>query len=275
LLNNSIGPPEFVELETSRYCNRRCLWCPNGANEARTVQELMPWVLFRKILADLASIDFKGWLALHNYNEPLANPRLFRELRLIRALLPSSRPSIFTNGDLLTQPFARKLSDAGVNYLRVMRYPTNKAYGRKPSGLGVSHWLQRNNLLEEYRIIETRQGIAAIGTIGKMNVEVITPDISTYNYRGGTTVLQLHAQRMAPCQMTTTSAAIDFRGNLKMCCNVYPEDPTHADYIIGCLAACSFKALWYSSDMKLLRDAHTRADWSPSPICSACRHVKI
>jgi hypothetical protein len=53
------------------------------------------------VAAELGDAGFAGFVALHNYNEPLANPRLPAELDLLRAAAPQARPAIYTNGDLL------------------------------------------------------------------------------------------------------------------------------------------------------------------------------
>jgi len=81
-----VGLPRYVEVETSRRCNRSCAWCPNGEHTVRRRQELMDWTLFRRIVDELGALDYGGWLAFHNYNEPLANPRLHAELGLLRGL---------------------------------------------------------------------------------------------------------------------------------------------------------------------------------------------
>jgi hypothetical protein len=98
----AVPPPlaglRYVEVETARYCNRTCLWCPNGHTGARRVQQLMPWPLLAKVAAELGEAGFVGFFALHNYNEPLANPRLHDELALLRAAAPEARPAIYTNG---------------------------------------------------------------------------------------------------------------------------------------------------------------------------------
>ncbi len=55
---------------------------------------------------------------------------------------------------------------------------------------------------------------------------MISPNVpGTHNSRGGTvTVLPgLAAARTEPCWMTATTAAIDYRGQFKMCCCVYPN----------------------------------------------------
>jgi hypothetical protein len=70
--------------------------------------------------------------------------------------------------------------------------------------------------------------------------------------------------------MTATSAVIDYRGRMKMCCCVYPEAPAHAGYVIGDLHTATFAALWDCAQMNAYRAAHARADWSLSPACATC-----
>jgi hypothetical protein len=264
--------PKYIEIETSRYCNRKCEWCPNGTHDVRTTQELMPWSLFNKILTELSHLNYSSWLALHNYNEPLANPRIFQELDAIYNYLPNCSPSIFTNGDLLESKILDKLSKANVNYLRITLYPSNKYFNDQEALIRIYAWLKAKKLEDyaEWKNYKVRQGVAIKACKGKLNLEIISPDINTYNWRGGTISLSLEKLRTDPCYMTHHSASIDYKGNLKMCCNIYPESKEHSSYVIGSLKEESFMNLWLSESMQKYRVNHINADWSNSSICSKC-----
>lgn len=265
--------PDYIEIETSRYCNRQCRWCPNGTTATRQTQQLMPWELFEQIIQELKCRNYRGWLALHNFNEPLANPRLTAELSLIRDQVPACKPSIFSNGDFLDKRWVRTLADLRVAYLRITLYPpslhTKTISGDEPR---LDRWLRDRDLLEmcNWEQGRARQGSAAVGMIPPMTVEVIAPDTSRYNWRGGTVPWPSETDRREPCHMSSHSASIDYQGRLKMCCNVYPEASAHAAYLIGSLNEQSFEALWSSSQMDFFRKAHLAADWSLSPICVRC-----
>lgn len=114
-----------------------------------------------------------------------------------------------------------------------------------------------------------RQGLAASGTLQGMRIEIISPDVRLYNWLGGTTILKGQL-RVQPCDMTRRSAAIDYRGKLKMCCNVFPEATDHRAYVIGDLNESSFGELWESESMQRYRVAHSVGDWTLSPICVRC-----
>ncbi|MGW4365467.1 SPASM domain-containing protein [Nocardia takedensis] len=266
--------PRYVEIETSRKCNRTCSWCPNGEHPQRQQQQLMDWTLYTEIVAQLGALEWGGWLAFHNYNEPLLNSRLLEEITYAKSVVPQARPGIYTNGDALRRPLFDRLVEAGTEYLRVTRYPHRAE--TEPSYEAITKWLEQAGLDGSelgWTFAPTRQGLAATTQVGQLSVEVISPQIlAAYNNRGGSvTMLGLPStERTAPCLMTATSATIDYRGLMKMCCCVYPELEDHADYVVGDLRTATFAQLWNSEQMARYRAAHAGADWSLSPACRSC-----
>jgi len=264
----------YVEVETARYCNRSCPWCPNGHTGARRTQQLLPWPLFAKVAAELGDAGFAGFVALHNYNEPLANPRLPAELDLLRAAAPQARPAIYTNGDLLRREGLERLLAAGVKYVRVTRYPHQAHVA--PTEEALRRWLRQAGLDEAFGWVlgPVRQGLAARwqDEAAGVLVEVIRPQIATYNDRGGTALVPVQGQaRAEPCRMTQTSLSVDYRGLVKMCCNVIPDSaPGHERYVVGSVADCTLAELWNSPVMAGWRARHAVADWSDSPACRSC-----
>ncbi|GHF38858.1 hypothetical protein GCM10010218_20130 [Streptomyces mashuensis] len=272
---NPLKGLRYVEVETSQFCNRRCGWCPNGHTLARRDKNFMDWSLFEKITAELADCAFDGYFAFHNYNEPLANPRLGEEIRRVRATLPDAQPAIYTNGDLFNRTLLEQMSEDGVRYIRVTRYPT-KAHA-SPDFPALHQYLNKKKLLSggiNWTYKEVRQGLAASwqDPFTGMLVEVIRPQIATYNDRGGTAVVPVVLpRRTEPCQMTSTSLSIDYRGDMKMCCNVVPDQAAnHREYVLGNAADHSLAELWNHPLMADWRDRHSRADWTRSPACATC-----
>jgi hypothetical protein len=228
--------------------------------------------MFTKLLSELGTLEFSGWLALHNYNEPLANPRLLQELAAIRDILPRCKPSVFTNGDRLTPTMVIALRDLGVTYVRATLYPPGRPTRHTPSADQIQSWLRKKHLedLVSWTVSAVRQGLSATGSSGGLTIEIISPDLARYNWRGGTAPAFASATRTEPCYMTTHSASIDYRGRLKMCCNVFADNPTHEAHVIGDLASHTFQDLWQSPQLELLREAHGRADWLGASLCSRC-----
>jgi hypothetical protein len=265
----------YVEVETSRRCNRTCAWCPNGHSGARKEQELMEWPLFARIIDQLGKARYAGWFAFHNYNEPLLNPRLDAELSWLGYKVPHARPAIYTNGDRLTVELLASLIAAGVRYVRVTRYPHDAS--ARPSYEALRGWMRQAGLLDavEWEWRPVRQGLAARWEhpAGGVLVEVISPAIAGYNDRGGTALLPVTIPRLRtdPCGMTSTSMSIDYRGVVKMCCNVIPDSAAaHERYVVGSAAETPLADLWAHPLMQEWRTRHAAADWSASPACRTC-----
>lgn len=198
------------------------------------------------------------------------------EIALARQVVPLARLSIFTNGDVLKHDRLETLLEAGVTHVRVKRYPVAQAaaVGPDQASAELRSWRKRTDLFAAYpwKFGPAPQGLMAECAVGNVLLQVIRPALDRYNYRGDTVPFLARPRGQVPCLLTTTSAAIDRLGQLKMCCNVYPNAAGHDSYIIGSLAKESFASLWFSPRMTDLRSRHRGADWTRSPICVGCSH---
>lgn len=260
--------PHFIEIETSRQCNRRCSWCPTGTLKDRSIQELMPWDVFKRMLIELAEVNYSGWLALHNFNEPLLNYRLDDEIRAVRAYTHRARAIIFTNGDFFDFDRGIGLQEAGAHSVRVTLYP---AHLETPDPERIWKYVENRGLKNagSWTIEECRQGISGRSAILGMELEIIVPDVGRYGQRGGTAT-GCADLRATPCFMTSHSMAIDYRGRIKMCCNVVPDAPGHARYVLGNATTSPLLRIWQGEEMAHVRRLHTISDWSETPICETC-----
>lgn len=263
--------PRYVEVETSRYCNRQCEWCPNHPLGDRKVQEFLNWADLERVLYSLARVDYEGWFAFHNYNEPLANPRLLDELALVRALVPAAKPTVFTNGDRLTGKLYSDLVSAGLSQMRVTVYP-KRWTGREPSHETLRAWLKRRAFLPDkfWTEVTARQGPALLYS-GEPEIILISPRIDRYYDRGGTIPWLSVESRTTPCLLTASSLSIDYEGNIKMCCNVVTGNRAHRNYMLGNVRDNDIIDIWNSVRFETLRDRHARADWTDTSICKTCR----
>lgn len=263
--------PHYVEVETSRHCNRSCEWCPNHTIGDRREQQLLPWDHLERVVGSLARIDYRGWFAFHNYNEPLTNPRIVEEVRFVRERLPSARSTIFTNGDRLTEKLFSALVAAGLAQMRITVYP-KKTRRDAASHLALKAWLARRSFLRDkpWAEIPARQG-PTLSYSGPPELILISPNVDQYYDRGGTVPWLSIESRKAPCALTSHSLSIDYLGNVKMCCNVVSGRMSHRDYLIGNVADDDPLELWNSPAMEDMRQRHRRADWDGTPICKSCR----
>lgn len=123
--------PSVVEIEVNSRCNRRCGYCPNSLPDLPRVDKFMDRELYKRIIRELAAIEFSGRLSFHFFNEPLVRRDLEALVAWARAALPWAYLVLFTNGDLLDDDRHAALLEAGVDQFLVTRHDFD-AYPERP-----------------------------------------------------------------------------------------------------------------------------------------------
>jgi len=98
----------------TRTCNLRCIHCYTDS-EARKYGGEVTTEEGKELIRDLA--NFRIPALLFSGGEPLARPDLFQLVSYARSL--GVRPTLSTNGTLITDETARKIKDAGFTYVGI------------------------------------------------------------------------------------------------------------------------------------------------------------
>lgn len=270
--------PGFIEVEIGTFCNRRCAWCPNGWHDRGLERHStsMADATWHALLDDLSAHAFHGWFAFHNYNEPMADPRLFERLAQARQALPRAKLEVHTNGDFLTAKSVLALAAAGCSLTRVTLYPSNERAMEPPDEDRLHRFLARLGKASQARVVKTSKLEHRVRH-GEMELVVRLPRIDHYVDRMGSVRFEPLARpgaRTTPCWLPFHSAAIDVHGALKLCCHVYDSTtPSSAPYVLGNVGETSFVKLWRSRRMETLRRSLARAAFEKLPACASCHHA--
>lgn len=274
---NQTGHPAFIEFEISTYCNRHCAWCPNSMNIRGDSQRYVDAQLWHGFMVELAGARYEGWLAVHNYNEPLLAVSLLWCIETARSVSPQTPLRIYSNGDYLDWILLDKLKEAGVEQLRITLYPprTPISYESEQAGMRIGRFLRRLKLAEHIeRVVETHRGFEVEIAVGGLTMTVTAADPLRYTNRAAS-LCELTANRgfsrVEPCHVPSRAAAIDVDGNLKLCCQFQDVTaPDAAAYNIGNVAGGNFWALWNGVKMARYRDMLERADFRELRKCGEC-----
>jgi organic radical activating enzyme len=106
--------PRTVALETSSFCNARCVMCPHS--DMRRKKGLMSWKLFARAIDECAEYDVEK-IFLSGFGEPLTDSGLAEKIAYTHK--KGLRTSIVTNGHLLDERKARSLIDAGLDEVNI------------------------------------------------------------------------------------------------------------------------------------------------------------
>jgi len=232
-----------VEFENITACNRRCSYCPNYIYERGLLKnkKLMPESLFKKIIDELAKINFSGRISPCFYGEPLLDDRIAMFIEYINKKLPKSEISIFTNGDFLTLELYKGLTVAGADIFVITEHSQN-----------MTESMQQ--LLKDFHQVDYRDDYFLHDTAYILNDNnqgiILYKDIkqrSLYN-RGGL-VKDVKPKKIDPvCEIPSNSLLIDYAGNIVLCCNDY-----FSTIKFGNLNNESILEIWNKKNFKKIR----------------------
>lgn len=269
--------PGFIEVELGSFCNRRCGWCPNAFSERGQARNEMKDSTWDALVSDLSRGRFAGWFAFHNYNEPLADPRLLERVADARERLPHAKLELHTNGDFLDRALLGGLSGLGVELVRVTLYPSNEKAFAPPEPFRARRFLERLGLADARDERRKVGKLELSARLGETELVVRVPDIASYSTRAGEAPLaglRSTPKRTSACLLPFHSAAIDYLGQLKLCCHVFDTTkPDAQPYVIGNVEQTPFTTLWSGPRMTALRRQLMRADFTGLSACAGCAHV--
>ena len=112
---------EFVSifnLETSGFCNRKCLYCPVSTYKRNDKSHLIDSSIFNKLLKNLESLEFNSSICLNYYNEPLLDPHILRHISDLKRAT-NAFIHFNSNGDYLDIELLENLINAGLNRINI------------------------------------------------------------------------------------------------------------------------------------------------------------
>ena len=270
-----------VEISISSYCNRVCPYCPNAVADRRSARNLIDDGVMASILDQLRSIGYAGRVALHRYNEPLADKDYaLRRVREIRAALPDVTVAVVTNGDYLTKEIVFELKAAGVSQILAT---THALTGETtPDGIFRRQDKALHRLGLAFHYMQTRED-ARIAFVDAGEGMLVSWNAIDYYYRnadgvpnmldrGQSLAFATNYSRTDPCLIPFTELQVEWDGRVLPCCNIYPDLPEHEKYVLGRIEAdTDIFLLWSNSRFVAWRKALYRYGPKAAP-CTTCHY---
>jgi radical SAM protein with 4Fe4S-binding SPASM domain len=282
--------PEVFSIESTNYCNIKCVMCPRGEPDIMT-RELghMQPDLFRKILDDAVFFTEPSWF--HWFGEPLMNPKLFDQIDIAKSKVPNL--GISTNATLLSEKNARKILASPLDTLMIAIDGASKeVYERIRKGSFDFEEVQENAMrflrlkrelgktkphtilsiiimdetaqeLDAFKQFWTEQGadeilIKPFVTWAGQSNETFIP-LATPMSRKQRELLRPH-----PCKLLWESVVITWDGRVVPCC--YDFD---AKSVMGDLKTQTLDEIWNADAYVEMRKAELEKR-NFSPLCANC-----
>lgn len=112
-LTRILGYPLTLMIEPTNICNLKCPLCPTGAGLIKRKKGFMTFNNFKKIIDETG--DYIIHLRLWNWGEPLLNKEIFNMISYAKT--KKIFVNLSTNSNFLTEEFAERLIDSGLDEL--------------------------------------------------------------------------------------------------------------------------------------------------------------
>lgn len=244
LLRAEVPLFSHINIQTTSYCTRRCGFCALGAPHRAHAKEKMDEILFRKIIDELASIDYSGRVSLFEINEPLTDDRICDFVEYVKRKLPKAFQFINTNGDLLTLDLLDELFESGIDHMIISCYDTRV--------------LQRSKAL-----VARRRYFCTVQD--KRNGEFFFHDNRGGQVEGHSMLGPVHNMF---CERVYKQIYVKPDGNVVSCV----ADQDNVNYI-GNARDSSVVDLWFCAKFAEIRRRLKRGDRSFSALCVNCNYT--
>lgn len=234
-----------IEVETINRCNGNCSFCPVNRSSDPREKAIMTEELFKKIVHQLAEIDYDGRFTTFSNNEPLLDERIVALNQYAREHLPHARMHLFTNGTLFTLDKFIALTDI-------------------LDELVIDNYQQNLELIKPCREIEAY--CKDHPELGKKVTIVLRKPDEILTSRGGTSpnrkeLVQYGKDR---CILPYKQMVVRPDGKVSLCCN-----DAVGKYTLGDVNKESLLDIWYGAKFQMVRKClyEGRENWGNCKFC--------
>jgi radical SAM protein with 4Fe4S-binding SPASM domain len=239
-----------VHIDTYAACSRKCKFCFNSLKQPKRKLGIMSEKIYRRIIDQLADINYCGKISPYFYGEPLCDKRLPELIAHARRKCPCSYIQINSNGDRLTEPLLLELIKAGLDKALVTDY----------ENVGLP-----KNTPEE-KISEQSERLLNLAVLYPQFVDLRNWNEISFENRGGLVLSRITERVKEPCMRPSYMLVIDWKGDVLLCCVDY-----YGQHVYGNLADRPLMVIWkdakYQEMQRILQKPGGRQE---IPICAKC-----
>lgn len=280
--------PKRVMIQTSSYCNARCVICPYPKVKDTLSMGYMADDLFKKIIDELSQHDITS-IMLYLMNEPLTDPKLIKRIHYAKRKCPFAHVYFLTNGSLLTPKLSKAILESPLDeivfsilgfektYEQLMGLDFRKTYQKiqdfvtlskqysKPAGyIGIKLTQTPDQSTNEenkaFRSFWRKQGV--------QNIDIIKAPIS----RAGNMqeIRSVDNESMIDCGGMWEKEMIEilYTGQVVLCCMDWKRTTN-----LGNVSKQTLKNIWNSKNHKYYKKLMTSQKQLPSDFI--CRHCEL
>lgn len=260
-----------IDIETTNFCNRKCIFCPKYKDE-RTDIELMPIETLKSIVEQLVEFKFKGRISFTNYGEPMSDVRLPEISRLFRENLITSNIDIHTNGDYIkSSEDIIKLLDSGITGIQINIYSENRREFinkiiEETKNIYGKEKFDEKNIYDYGNKIDIKINLYSID---RTNFCILKGHNKLINRAGNIPWFKKDVSKNTMCANPFRKITIRSNGEVSLCCEDYWNKIS-----LGNINNTKLTDIWESEKFQDIREklVSGRRDLIPE-LCAKCDHT--
>jgi pyruvate-formate lyase-activating enzyme len=138
--------PRLVAVETTNYCNAKCVFCPNALLKRGRAH--MSDSLFESIIEQCREFRL-GAIEPFLQGEPFSDPKIMSRLEMIHRRLPDTKLRLYSNGHALTPARTDALMEFGIDHLYISLNTTDPDRYRADIGLDLGRTMRNLRYLSD------------------------------------------------------------------------------------------------------------------------------
>ncbi len=248
-----------IEIETINRCNGTCSFCPVNIKMDKRPSAKMEEKLFRKIIDELAEINYSNYLGLQSNNEPYMDKHIISRIAYAREKWPDAFIHLFTNGTLLNTEKLLQSIDVGLSVITINNYNDDlvlngniKKIVENIEGTQYEQYFNKIKLVLRKRteVLSNRGGIA--------------PNKNTTQYK------RYRLNWDLGCISPFQQMVIRPNGEVSLCCQ-----DAYGQITLGDTKKQSLKEIWNGHPYRKLREELLRNGRKNLEICNVCDVINV
>ncbi len=275
--------PKRVQIETTSYCNAKCVMCPQSIMPRRN--QHMQEELFEKIINELSVYrDKLKVLSLHFLGEPLMDPMIFERIRQAKDA-GIMEVQFNTNAQLLDEEKAESLLKSGIDTVTLSlgglepETQEDRRVGTRLSTVekNIDYFIRlaKNNEISKKKprfiiyTIKQFSGDRAWQPVVRKYKRIVDSIVVVNQNNWGGRIINTERERnltscRIPCPLIFSTMTINVNGKVNLCCLDYADKE-----VMGDLHEIGIYDVW-NGKMEQYRTMHMKNQSEAIPLCKEC-----
>lgn len=173
MANNFYTYPKYLSIQTTSFCNAKCIFCPIDELKHLFPPRAMDEALFRKIIDECSFYRGIERIILYLNNEPLTDINIVDRINYAKSIVPWASVHILTNGLLLDDKMQDELINSKLDWIGVSMHGIKKQ--TVEAAMGIDYDIVFPRLLRFFQKAKSKRNLEDFIMVTFLNHKYLSP----------------------------------------------------------------------------------------------------